>query len=130
MSSFRSRLAFSMMKLVRVSGLSASVACHALCPLVSFVFGSLAEPVSCIVGAFHAQYHTQAGSYVHRMGIVESGSLVLLAGVGPMGLGAIDYALHNPQRPSRLVVTDIDDARLRRAQQLLSPAEAARQGVE
>ncbi|MDR1956351.1 MAG: zinc-binding dehydrogenase [Treponema sp.] len=96
----------------------------------TFYLGSLAEPVSCIVGAFHAQYHTQGGSYVHRMGIVEGGSLVLLAGAGPMGLGAIDYAIHNPRRPSRLVVTDIDDARLARAQQLLSPETAARQGVE
>ncbi|MDR3114703.1 MAG: zinc-binding dehydrogenase [Treponema sp.] len=96
----------------------------------TFYLGSLAEPVSCIVGAFHAQYHTQGGSYVHRMGIVEGGALVLLAGVGPMGLGAIDYAIHNPRRPSRLVVTDIDETRLCRARQLVSPAEGARQGVE
>ncbi|MCL2320224.1 MAG: alcohol dehydrogenase catalytic domain-containing protein, partial [Treponema sp.] len=56
----------------------------------NFYMGSLAEPVSCIVGAFHAQYHTRWGSYVHSMGIAEGGSLALLAGVGPMGLGAID----------------------------------------
>jgi threonine dehydrogenase-like Zn-dependent dehydrogenase len=96
----------------------------------NFFMGSLAEPVSCVVGAFHAQYHTQGGSYVHRMGIAEGGSLALLASVGPMGLGAIDYAVHNPRKPSRIVVTDIDDTRLARARQLLSPEDAAREGVE
>jgi threonine dehydrogenase-like Zn-dependent dehydrogenase len=96
----------------------------------SFYPGSLAEPVSCIVGAFHAQYHTRNGSYVHEMGIVPGGSLALLAGVGPMGLGAIDYALHNPVRPARLVVTDIDQSRLDRAATLLTVEEAKKQGVE
>ena len=96
----------------------------------NFYMGSLAEPVSCIVGAFHAQYHTRGGSYVHSMGIAEGGSLALLAGVGPMGLGAIDYAIHNPRKPSRLVVTDIDDRRLERAAQLLSVEEAKKNGVE
>jgi len=96
----------------------------------NFYMGSLAEPVSCVVGAFHAQYHTRSGSYVHSMGIAEGGSMALLAGVGPMGLGAIDYAIHNPRKPSRLVVTDIDDKRLARAAQLLSPEEAKKNGVE
>ncbi|MDR2079174.1 MAG: zinc-binding dehydrogenase [Treponema sp.] len=96
----------------------------------NFYMGSLAEPVSCIVGAFHAQYHTRGGSYVHNMGIVEGGSMALLAGVGPMGLGAIDYAVHNPRRPSRLVVTDIDESRLARAAQLLPVEEAKKNGVE
>jgi threonine dehydrogenase-like Zn-dependent dehydrogenase len=96
----------------------------------NFHMGSLAEPMSCIIGAFHAQYHTKTGSYVHSMGIAEGGSMILLAGVGPMGLGAIDYAIHNPRKPSRLVVTDIDDKRLTRAAQLLSPKEAKKNGVE
>ena len=95
----------------------------------AFYFGSLAEPVSCIVGGFHVNYHTEAGSYVHTMGIVEGGNMALLAGVGPMGLGAIDYAIHNTRRPGLLVVTDIDDARLERAASLYSPEEAAKNGV-
>lgn len=95
-----------------------------------FYLGSLSEPVSCIVGAFHSQYHTKAGSYVHHMGIVEGGSMALLAGVGPMGMGAIDYAIHCDRKPGRLVVTDIDDARLARAASILSVAEAKRNGVE
>ncbi|GHV01730.1 L-sorbose 1-phosphate reductase [Clostridia bacterium] len=96
----------------------------------AFFYGSLAEPVSCIVGAFHAQYHTTGGSYAHRMGIVAGGSLAILAGAGPMGLGAVDYAIHNPVKPKLLIVTDIDDARLNRAAEILPPAEAQKCGVE
>jgi len=95
-----------------------------------FFLGSLSEPVSCVVGAFHAQYHTKPGSYVHEMGIGENGTMALLAGVGPMGMGAIDYALHADRRPRRLVVTDLDDARLARAASILTVAEARKQGVE
>ncbi|MDR2376369.1 MAG: zinc-binding dehydrogenase [Treponema sp.] len=95
----------------------------------SFYLGSLAEPMSCIIGAYHAQYHTHGGSYIHNMGIAEGGSLALLAAAGPMGLGAIDYAVHNPRKPKFLAVTDIDDARLKRAASIFSPAEAAKFGV-
>jgi len=95
----------------------------------AFYHGSLTEPMSCIVGGYHANYHTRAGSYVHEMGIVPGGKMALLAGAGPMGLGAIDYALHADRRPSLLVATDIDDGRLARASSLLTVAEAARQGV-
>ncbi|GHV89956.1 oxidoreductase [Spirochaetia bacterium] len=96
----------------------------------SFYLGSLSEPISCIVGAFHAQYHTTAGSYTHDMGITEGGSIALLAGAGPMGLGAIDYAVHCDRKPGLLVVTDIDDARLARAAAIFSPAEAQKYGVQ
>ena len=33
----------------------------------AYFYGSLAEPMSCIIGAYHAQYHTTNGSYVHDM---------------------------------------------------------------
>ena len=95
----------------------------------AFYFGSLAEPMSCIIGGFHVNYHTHAGSYFHNMGIVEGGNMAILAGVGPMGLGAIDYAIHNPRRPALLVVTDIDDSRLNRAASIYTVEEAARNGV-
>jgi len=95
----------------------------------AFFKGSLAEPMSCIVGGFHANYHTTPGSYQHRMGIVEGGAMALLAGVGPMGLGAIDYALHGDRKPSLLVVTDIDEARLERAASIHTVAAAAKAGV-
>lgn len=96
----------------------------------AFFYGSLAEPVSCVVGGFHVNYHTKPGSYVHEMGIVEGGEMALLAGVGPMGLGAIDYAIHADRKPRLLVVTDIDQARLDRAASIYTVEEAAKNGVE
>ena len=96
----------------------------------AYYHGSLAEPVSCIVGGFHANYHTTPGSYVHEMGIVEGGAMALLAGVGPMGLGAIDYAIHCDRKPNLLVVTDIDNARLERAASIYTVEEAKANGVE
>lgn len=95
----------------------------------AYFYGSLSEPMSCIVGTFHAMYHQKSGSYVHEMEIVNKGSMAILAGVGPMGLGAIDYALHREIRPSLLVVTDIDDARLERAASIYTVEEAAKNGV-
>ena len=92
--------------------------------------GSLAEPMSCIVGTFHAMYHTKAGKYVHDMGIVEGGSMALLAGIGPMGLGAIDYALHCDRRPSVLVVTSTNDEKLARAASIYTVEHAREMGVE
>ncbi len=96
----------------------------------AFYLGSLAEPMSCIVGSFHANYHTRPGNYAHQMGIVEGGAMALLAGVGPMGLGAIDYAIHCDRRPGLLVVTDIDDDRLKRAASIYTVEEARANGVE
>ncbi|MBO4216618.1 MAG: zinc-binding dehydrogenase [Clostridia bacterium] len=96
----------------------------------AFFYGSLAEPMSCIVGGYHASYHTKPGSYVHEMGIREGGCLAILAGAGPMGLGAIDYALHCDRRPSLLVVTDLDQARLDRAASLLTVEDAEKHGVK
>ena len=95
----------------------------------TYFYGSLAEPMSCIVGTYHAMYHTKAGSYVHEMGIKEGGKLALLASVGPMGLGAIDYAIHCDRKPSLLVVTDIDDARLKRAAAIYTVEEARANGI-
>ena len=95
-----------------------------------FFYGSLAEPMSCIIGAYHAMYHTFPGSYEHKMGIVEGGKLALLASVGPMGLGAIDYALHCDRRPKMIVVTDIDDARLARAERIYPVEHARSLGIE
>ena len=91
---------------------------------------SLSEPVSCIIGAFNTNYHHRAGEYGHKMGIAEKGAMAVLAGAGPMGLGAVDYAIHGPRKPRLLVVTDIDQARLDRAASILPPEEGRRQGVD
>ena len=96
----------------------------------AFFYGSLAEPMSCIIGGAHASYHTTNGSYVHDMGIKEGGCLALLAGAGPMGLGMIDYIVNCDRRPRLFIVTDIDTARLARAAQIITPEKAAKNGVK
>lgn len=96
----------------------------------AFFPASLSEPMSCIVGAFHASYHVPPGTYIHEMGIREGGYMAILAGTGPMGLGAIDYALHQQRKPSMLVVTDIDEKRLARAACLFKPEDAEKEGIK
>ncbi len=92
---------------------------------------SLAEPLSCVIGAMHANYHTTPGSYVHEMEIVDGGKMAILAGVGPMGLAAINYVLHREDRkPSLLVITDVDQARLDRAATIYTAEFAASRGIE
>ncbi|MCP4314272.1 MAG: zinc-binding dehydrogenase [Bacteroidetes bacterium] len=92
---------------------------------------SMAEPFSCVIGAMHANYHTNPGSYIHDMEIVDGGKMAILAGVGPMGLAAINYALQRQDRkPSLMVVTDIDQTRLDRASALYSPDMAQEKGIE
>jgi threonine dehydrogenase-like Zn-dependent dehydrogenase len=92
---------------------------------------SMAEPYSCVIGAMHANYHIKPGTYVHDMEIVDGGKMAILAGVGPMGLAAISYVLNRKDRkPSLLVVTDIDQERLNRAEQLYPPALAREGGIE
>lgn len=95
----------------------------------AFYPASLSEPMSCILGAFHASYHVPPGTYNHKMGIKEGGTVALLAGVGPMGLGAIDFAIHNDRKPSLVVVTDIDENRLSRAASIFTPEKAAKDGI-
>ena len=96
----------------------------------AFFPASLSEPMSCIIGAFHASYHIPPGTYVHNMGIRKGGKMAILAGVGPMGLGAIDYALHQERKPALLVVTDIDDNRLARAALIFHEEDALKEGVK
>ncbi len=96
-----------------------------------FYPASLAEPLSCVIGAMHANYHLTPGSYVHKMEIVDGGRMAILAGVGPMGLAAINFVLHREdRRPSLLVVTDIDQVRLDRAASLYTVDFAASRGID
>jgi threonine dehydrogenase-like Zn-dependent dehydrogenase len=95
----------------------------------AFFPASLSEPMSCIVGAFHASYHVPPGTYNHEMGIRTGGKMAILAGTGPMGLGAIDWALHQDRKPELLVVTDIDEKRLARAACLFTAENALKEGI-
>ena len=92
---------------------------------------SLSEPLSCVIGSMHANYHTKPGSYQHLMGIKNNGNMAILAGAGPMGLAAINYAiLRLDRKPKLLVITDIDQSRLDRAAMLYSPEMAAKNDIE
>ena len=92
---------------------------------------SLAEPLSCVIGAMHANYHTTPGSYKHSMEIVDGGKMAILAGLGPMGLAAINYVLRREDRkPSLLVVTDVDQTRLDRAASIYTVEFAASRGID
>jgi len=96
-----------------------------------FYPASLAEPLSCVIGAMHANYHTKPGSYIHQMEIVNGGKMALLAGVGPMGLAAINFVLNREKiKPSLLVVTDIAQDRLDRAASIFPPSLAKQKGIE
>jgi threonine dehydrogenase-like Zn-dependent dehydrogenase len=96
-----------------------------------FYPASLSEPLSCVIGAMHANYHTTPGSYVHKMEIMDGGKMAILAGVGPMGLAAINYVLHrDDRRPSLLVVTDVNQERLDRAASIYTVEFAASRGID
>lgn len=96
----------------------------------AWYMGSLAEPLSCVIGACHASYHTTPGSYEHTMGIRPGGKAAILAGLGPMGLALVDYLIHCDKQPSLLVVTDIDEYRLTRAAEILDFDFARKRGME
>jgi threonine dehydrogenase-like Zn-dependent dehydrogenase len=96
----------------------------------SFFEASLGEPMSCILGGYHSNYHTNKQNYDHQMGVKPGGNVLILGGAGPMGLGAVEYPLAVDPKPARIVVTDLDSARLERARQLISPEHAASLGVE
>jgi threonine dehydrogenase-like Zn-dependent dehydrogenase len=65
------------------------------------------------------------------MEIVDGGKMAILAGVGPMGLAAINYVLHREERkPSLMVVTDVNQARLDRAASIYTVEFAASRGID
>ncbi len=90
--------------------------------------GSLAEPMSCIIGAFRSSYHTEPLVWEHQMGLRPGGRLALLGSGGAMGIGALDYALNGPFTPSLVVAVDVDAERLDRLRRLFPAEEAERRG--
>lgn len=96
----------------------------------SFYGASLGEPMSCIIGGYHGNYHTVPGKYEHILGTKPEGDLIILGGAGPMGLGAVDYGLAIANKPKRIVVSDISQDRLDRAAKFITPERAAAVGVE
>lgn len=95
-----------------------------------FANGSLAEPMSTIIGAFNANYHTKPYVYTHEMGVKKDGQLALLGCGGPMGIGALDYAVNGDLGISRIVATEIDASRLNRLKKLIPPEAAKAKGID
>ncbi len=94
-----------------------------------FFKGSLIEPASCVIRGYKANLHLDA-NYKPYTNIKPNGKVAILAGCGPMGLVAIDIALHGDVKPSLLVVTDLDEQRLERAKQIFNPEEAEKDGIK
>lgn len=96
----------------------------------SFFEASLGEPMSCIIGGYHANYHTNKRNYDHAMGTKTGGNILIMGGCGPMGLGAVSYGLQFENKPKRIVVTDISDERIARAKEVISEESAFQRGIE
>lgn len=96
----------------------------------SYFEASLGEPMSCIIGGYHANYHTNKVNYDHAMGTKTDGNILILGGCGPMGLGAVSYGLQFENKPKRIVVTEVDDQKIARAREVISEASARSKGVE
>ena len=96
----------------------------------SYFAASVAEPMCCVISGFHTHYHTVPGCYDHVMGTKQGGNIIILGGCGPMGLGAVSYSLTYENKPKRVIVTDIDDARIARAKEVISEADAKEHGIE
>ena len=56
--------------------------------------------------------------------------MALLASAGPMGLGALDCAIHSENKPLLLVALDIDEKRLQWAESIFPPLEAGEEGMK
>ena len=95
----------------------------------SFFNGSLIEPASCVIRGYKQSLHLDE-NYNPSNGIKPGGKVAILAGCGPMGLVAIDIALHGDIKPSLVVVTDVDKKRLERAAAIFSPEKAKADGIE
>ena len=96
----------------------------------SFFEASLGEPMSCIIGGYHANYHTNKKNYNHAMGTKVDGNILIMGGCGPMGLGAVSYGLQFENKPKRIIVTDISDDRIARAKSVIPEEKGAEKGIE
>jgi len=94
-----------------------------------FFKGSLIEPASCVIRGYKANIHLNEDLLPYT-NIKPNGKTAILAGCGPMGLVAIDIALHGDVKPSLLVVTDLSKERLARAKQIFPPEKAEQDGIK
>lgn len=96
----------------------------------SFFEASLGEPMSCIIGGYRGNYHTNKINHDLAIGTKKDGNILILGGCGPMGLGAISYGIQFENKPKRVVVTDISDEKIARAKEVMPESKATDNGVE
>lgn len=96
----------------------------------SYFEASLGEPMSCIIGGYHSNYHTNKLNYDHAMGTKTDGNILIMGGCGPMGLGAVSYGLQFENKPKRIVVTEVNGEKIERARQVIPESTAAERGIE
>ena len=94
-----------------------------------FFKASLIEPASCVIRGYKASLHLDGNQQLFT-NLRPGGKVAILAGCGPMGLVAIDLALHGAVKPSLVVVTDLNADRLARAESIFKPEDAARDGIK
>lgn len=94
-----------------------------------FFKGSLIEPASCVIRGYKGSLHIGADGIPYT-NIKPGGKVAILAGCGPMGLVAIDLALHGAVKPAVVVVTDLDEKRLARAKEIFNPEKVAQDGIQ
>ena len=96
----------------------------------TFFEGAMAEPLSCVIAGFKANFHLRdRNDYDYVMGIKEGGNMAIVGGTGPMGSLAIDLAVHGDKRPGLLVVAGRSEDKLDRLRRLYPVEEAAEHGV-
>lgn len=95
-----------------------------------FFEASLGEPMSCVIGGFNANYHTNTKNYDHAMGTKVDGNLLILGGTGPMGIGAITYSLAMKNKPKRVVVTARNKEKIARIKSYITEESAKEKGIE
>ena len=93
----------------------------------TFFKGSIIEPASCVLRGYKGSVHLKGDDYIS--GLKQNGKVAILAGCGPMGLEAIDIVLSSSRTPSLVLVTDIDEAKLKRAESLFKD-KAIKNGVK
>ena len=95
----------------------------------SYYKGALVEPIGCVLRAFKGMYHTDYTNYHRTDGAKRGGRIAILGGAGPMGLAAVELAIHYAGC-RQVVVTDLNQERLDYAAGKCSPAAAKEAGCE
>ncbi|MCL2664503.1 MAG: zinc-binding dehydrogenase [Defluviitaleaceae bacterium] len=94
-----------------------------------FFYASLGEPFACLIYALYGNFHTKPMERGFAPGILPGGSMMVMGGCGPMGLGMVELALNMDTRPSVIAVTDVNSERLAAAAAVIPPEYAAKKGI-